>query len=166
MPQHITLYLSPYLRLYLLAKLGDRERAANDVDARELWQKLGHLLGGRLVLVENDYSEQLTQSGKVYLQVELREGVLPDRPWRVNEAQAELQRRYQSEMCLQVDWYRAVLNTTARHALGLFRARYSISEDDHAFRSAERYYHRYRQRSGASRPYSRRNSRIRPKVAR
>lgn len=168
-PHQITLYLSPYLRLYVLAKLGDRDRAANDVDARALWLEMGQLLGGRLIQVENDYEQRPVNSGKVVMLLELRDGVSLEpnangRQHRVEMAQAVLQRRYLHEMYHQVDWYRSILKLTARNGLELFREQYAVSEDDHAFATAERLYQRYCQRNGKSRPYRRRNGRIRAKA--
>jgi hypothetical protein len=166
-PTCVTLYLSPYLRLYLLAKLGDRDRVATDADAVSLWTRLGEMLGGRLVQVRNDYAERPSMYGVVQLYVELEDGVrlvpAPNgRLMHIERVHGELQRRYMLEMYHQVDWFRQVLGLSARKGLELFRMQYSITEEDHAFSTAERMYQRHCQRAGLSRSYQRRSGRIAP----
>lgn len=165
MQKSVTLYLSPYLRLYVLAKLGDPKRAANDPDARELWHQLGRELGGRIISVENDYKERPSMSGLVVVHLQLRHNIQlgpgpSGRVYRFEEAARMLQRRFLNEMFNQVDWFRAVLHTSARQGLLFFRQQYSITEEDHAFGTAERLYQKHLNRHGRSRPYRRRTVRI------
>lgn len=157
MEKSITLYLTPYLRLYLLAKLGDLHRAAQDTDARQLWTEMSAQLGGRITRVVNDYGTRPSLTGRVELYLDVPDSVCLEpnasgRTLRVENAMSVLQRAYKTEMFQQVTWMRLVLGVTAREGLTFFRRRYSITEEDYAFLSEERLYQKHCHRLGLTKP--------------
>lgn len=157
----VHLYLTPFLRLYLLAHLGDLQKAGTQEASRVLWEELERTLGGRLLRVTNDWHDRPSQVSRVELWMQLREGVDLDagRRHRIERAQAIVGRRFFGEMYSTVDWYRRVLHLRARVALEMFRAQYAISEEDYHFHSMERTYQKHCARAGITRKRSGRKRR-------
>ena len=152
--KEICIYVQPYIRKYLLARLADPVRRLTDGHSRALFDTLEQRLGGRkLIAVVNDYDVRKDEpTTRVRLRVQLKPQQKDLNATHHAHLTGILTRSYQQEMYEWVDWYRTRLGMSTRRALKQFLRHYSISEEDYAFLSAERMYHKHCQRTGQSRP--------------
>jgi hypothetical protein len=152
--QRITIYVLPYIRKFLLARLADPARRLSDETSRQLFDDLQARLSGRKLLgVVNDYDPARDQpQQRVVLVVGRGRSRSRDLSLTVHEhLTGFMSKAYQREMYQWVDFYRSRLGMSTRKALSKFREHYAISEDDHAFLSAERLYYKHCQGKGEQR---------------
>ena len=156
-PIPIRIYVKPYVRKYVLARLCQPDRLLLDEGAQTLWDTLERSLRGRtLVQVVNDF-DPLTDRPVGYLVLL----VIPkDRQqadishWHHRTVTGKLTKACLNEMALRVNWYRCRLGKRTREAIELWRRSYGITEEDHPLLTAERIYH-HRLRPGGRRQQAR-----------
>lgn len=157
MPEQLeeTLYVKPYIYKFVLAKLGDPQLVAMDLDRQAFHKDLERMLGLRLVQVVNDYDPQHDNpTWKLKVVLEPRpEGAQELRLRRRNCTNSFLQARFLEEMHAMVVWFRLRLpHFTIRDALDLYRRKYGITEEDYAFQSMERLHRVFLQKHGMTTP--------------
>lgn len=144
--QAITIYVAPYVRKYVLARLADPARRLADAKSRELYDAVQRRLQGRsLVQVVNDFDAHTDKpSTRLQLVVRTRPGQRAEiNPTVRAHLSGCLTKSYQHEMFDWVNWYRTRLGMSARRALTQFRRHYAITEEDHPFLNEERMYYRH-----------------------
>ncbi len=160
MPQTlpIRIYVKPYVRKYVLARLCQPHRLLLDEGAQTLWDTLERSLRGRtLVQVVNDYDPD-TDQPKGYLTLLIVPGPRQQADishWHHRTVTGKLTKACLNEMALRVNWYRCRLGKRTREAIELWRRSYGITEEDHPLLTAERIYHHRlnpRGRSNTRRP--------------
>lgn len=162
MEETLPLYLTPHLRKWMLSRLGRPDRLVWDGEARKLWEQLEKVMHCNILEVVNDYRPNGPPQSRVLVRIRY-DGERIERPdgkrdWRLEKVQAELMRAFLEDMYATTDWHRFRGGKTARASLLVFRDYYSITEDDHAYRTAERLYQIYCRKRGLSRPYKRRRT--------
>lgn len=149
-PTEIEIHVKPYVRKYVLARLGDPKRVATDDSSRRLYTDLEReLRGRRLVAVVQDYDPHHGPRTKVRLLVEPRPNQQPEVSYYHHRyVTGMLTKAFLREMYGWVDWYRHRLGMSTGQALQMFRRHYDITEDDHSLETARRMYsHHLRGRS-------------------
>lgn len=144
----ITLYVKPYIRRFVQAKLADPQGALHDATARELWLQLQRALQLPVVGVAPD---GLDDTHPVW-QVSLRtsedlpdEKLDPDRYHR-DLANAVLNKAYYNDMFQAVKYSLGVLDINIPEALSQHRARYGVTEEDYKLEHAVRLYQKHHRR--------------------
>lgn len=154
----ITLYVTPYVRKFVITNLADPQRGLVNSGARWLWADLQRHLGYDLLGVLNDYDPHVdAPRGRVTVFVRTPDGPVQLHDKKLSRIAWKLTHAYLSDMYSWVDYYRLRFGMKVRPAMEQFRKQYSITEEDHAFASAERMYQYHCQRNGKSRPYSMKN---------
>jgi len=142
-PQPVTLYVKPYVRKYVLARLGG---ACLDSGDRVLWDELQRELraGRELVAIVPSTDPYDRPSQRLELMV---------RPGNGGDAEvsyfghryitAALTKAYLREMFRWVEWSTTTKGWSVLGSLEAFRRRYGISEDDQQLATASRMYRGY-----------------------
>lgn len=147
-PTEIIIYVKPYVRKFAVGRLSDPARMATDAKSRQLFLELERELhnGRKLVRVVNDFDPVADKANtRVRLLVIAPKGLAADVSFfRHRYVAAMLTRHFLDEMYSWVDWYCNRLGMGPRQALANFRKHYSITEEDHAFDTAERMYRFHR----------------------
>ncbi len=145
-PQPIAIYLKPYVRKFVLARLAGSDRYFTAED-RMLWQRLqDNLMGRQLVRVEPDDLGAVPRQRVVLVVRPNRRREYDLSHYKHRYVAAALTRAYLDEMCAWVDWHWPRANCRIIDSLDLFRERYAVTEEDHPLSTAERVYRLHRRR--------------------
>jgi hypothetical protein len=141
----IRIYVKPYVRKYLLRKLGEPSRLHWDDGAKHLVDRINAKLRGRkLVALVNDYHHG--ENGRAYLDLIVTSSLEnAELSWFAHRYLSPvLHKEYMSAMFYDLDWFqRAIpvpLASGPRAAIMLWQRCNSITEDEHSLETIERLY--------------------------